>query len=43
MNMPIYPLNIPEEKHKKLRDKLFNDGNKSIKWLLEKAIDDYIS
>lgn len=40
--MPMYPLNIPEDKHKKLKEKLFRE-NKTIKWLLDKAIDDYIS
>ena len=40
--MPTYPLYIEKEKHKKLREKLFKE-NKTIKRLLNKAIDDYIS
>lgn len=40
--MPTYPLTIPIDKHKKLKEKLFKEG-KTIKWFLDKSIDDYIS
>jgi hypothetical protein len=39
--MPNYPLYIEVDKHKLLREKLFKDG-KTIKWLLDKSIDDYL-